>query len=81
MDLIGPSRYGDNSYIFIIVDDYFRFTWTLFLKYKSDTFKAFKKLANMLQNQKGYIIMSLSHRGDFENKWLYLILWEKWDKS
>ena len=51
MDLIGPSRiksYGCNSYILVIVDDYSRFTWTLFLKHKSGSFIAFKKLANML---------------------------------
>ena len=51
MDLIGPSRirsYGGNSYILVIVDDYSRFTWTLFLKHKSDTFEAFCKLSNVL---------------------------------
>ena len=51
MDLIGPSRIrndGVNSYIFVIVDDYSRFTWTLFLKHKSDTFQAFNKFANVL---------------------------------
>ena len=54
MNLIGPFKirsYGGNSYILVIIDDYFIFTWTPFLKHKSDTFKAFKKLANVLQNQ------------------------------
>ena len=55
MNLIGPSRiesYGGNSYILVIINNYSIFTWTLFLKHKSDTFEAFKKLANVLQNKK-----------------------------
>ena len=72
MNLIRPSRirsYGGNSYILIIVDDYSRFTWTLFLKHKSDTFEAFKKLANVLQNKKRHTIVSLrsNHGGEFKN--------------
>ena len=72
IDLIGPFRirsYGKNSYILVIVNDYSRFTWTLFLKHKSDTFEAFKRLAYMLQNQKGYTIMRLrsDHGFEFEN--------------
>ena len=37
MDLCGPMRVqskGGNRYIFVLVDDYTRFTWTLFLKSK-----------------------------------------------
>ena len=39
------------------------------LKHKSDTFEAFKKLANVLQNQKGYPIVSFRSDdiGEFEN--------------
>ena len=47
IDLIRSLRiisYGGNSYILIVVDDYSRLTWTLFLKHKSDRFEAFKKL-------------------------------------
>ena len=53
MDLTELSRirsYRGNSYTLVIADDYSRFTWTLTLKYNRDTFKAFKKLANVLQN-------------------------------
>ncbi|XP_070020619.1 uncharacterized protein [Nicotiana sylvestris] len=35
-----PSR-GGKKYIFVIVDDYYRFTWTLFLKTKDETFPVF----------------------------------------
>ena len=45
MGIIGPSKiksYGGNSNILVIVDNYSRFTWALFLKHKSDTIKTFK---------------------------------------
>jgi len=44
MDLFGPSRtmsLGGNYYAFVIVDDFARFTWTLFLESKSDVLSAF----------------------------------------
>jgi len=46
MDLFGPSRVASlagNLYALVIVDDYSRYTWTLFLAYKNDSYKAFKK--------------------------------------
>ncbi|KAK2354182.1 gag-protease polyprotein [Trifolium repens] len=46
MDLFGPSRtksIGGNYYGLVIVDDYSRFCWTLFLSSKSDTLSAFKR--------------------------------------
>ena len=72
MDLIGPSRtrsHGGNYYVFVIVDDYSRYTWTLFLTHKSDTFQAFTNLAKQIQNQKGSTIVSLrsDHGGEFDN--------------
>ena len=41
----------------------------LFVKHKSYTFEAFKRIANVLQNEKGYTIVSLrsDHGGKFEN--------------
>jgi len=53
MDLFGPSRtmnFGGNYYALVVVDDFSRFTWTLFLQSKSDAFAAFKKFAKRLQN-------------------------------
>ena len=72
MDLIRTFRtrsYGGNSYILVIVNDSSSFTWTLFLKHKIKTFEAFKKFANVLQNQNGYTIMSLrsDHGHKFKN--------------
>ena len=73
MDLFGPSRtmsFGGNYYALVIVDDYSRFTWTLFLTHKSDAFHAFKKLAKLIQNKKNLNIVSIrsDHGEEFENK-------------
>ena len=51
MDLFGPSRtmsFGGNYYALVIVDDYYRYTWTLFLTHKNDAFKVFLKLAKFV---------------------------------
>ncbi|GKD06970.1 retrovirus-related pol polyprotein from transposon TNT 1-94 [Tanacetum coccineum] len=45
MDLFGPSAvrsYGGNRYTLVIVDDYSRYTWTRFLKDKTEAFDQFK---------------------------------------
>ena len=73
MDLFGSSRtmsLGGNYYALVIVDDYSRFTWTLFLVHKRDAFHAFMKLAKILQNKKNLNIASIrsDHGGEFENK-------------
>jgi transposase InsO family protein len=72
IDLFGPSRtksIGGNYYGLVIVDDYSRFTWTLFLKTKDEAFSAFVKLANRIQNEKGIKIVSIrsDHGGEFQN--------------
>ncbi|GJT91654.1 retrovirus-related pol polyprotein from transposon TNT 1-94 [Tanacetum coccineum] len=44
MDLFGPSSirsYGGNRYILVVVDDYSRYTWTRFLKDKTEAFDQF----------------------------------------
>ncbi|KAK0594046.1 hypothetical protein LWI29_032026 [Acer saccharum] len=47
MDLMGPMQtesLGGKRYIFVCVDDFSRFTWTYFLREKSETFDKFKML-------------------------------------
>ena len=73
MDLFGLSRtmsFGGNYYALVIVDDYSRFTWTLFLTHRRGVFHAFKKLAKIIQNKKNLNIASIrsDHGGEFENK-------------
>ena len=45
MDLFGPTRVASFSgmhYAYVLVDDYFRFTWVYFLVHKNDAFKTLK---------------------------------------
>jgi len=51
MDLFGPSRtmsLGGNLHGLVVVDDYSRYSWTLFLHTKKDAYSEFKKLARKL---------------------------------
>ena len=51
MDLFGPSRttsLGGKSYAFVIVDDFSRYTWVLFLAHKNDAFHEFLKLCRKI---------------------------------
>jgi len=51
MDLFCPSRtmsLGRNYYAIVVVDDFSKFTWTMFLHSKSEAYSAFKKLAKRL---------------------------------
>ena len=73
MDLFGPSRtmsLRGNLYALVIVDDFSRYTWTLFLAAKKDIFHALKRLAKMLENEKSSKIVSIQsdHGGEFQNE-------------
>jgi len=72
MDLFGPSRTASlagNYYALVIVDDFSRYTWTLFLASKNDAYKAFKKLAKVLHNENENSIKQIrsDHGGEFQN--------------
>ena len=70
MDLFGPSRtmsFGGNYYALVIVDDYSRFTWTLFLTHKRYVFHAFKKLAIRRE-------LGLLDTNDLDKKLIWLII-------
>jgi transposase InsO family protein len=54
MDLFGPVAYisiGGNKYGLVIVDDYSRFTWVLFLQDKGQTQEVLKKFLRRTQNK------------------------------
>ena len=54
MDLFGPTTYtsiGGNKYGFMIVDDFTRYTWALFLVDKSDVFATFKSIVKGIHNE------------------------------
>ena len=73
IDLFGPSRISslnNSRYALVIVDDYSRFTWTLFLRNKDDAFGKFTDLCKLIQNQKATSIVTIrsDHGGEFENE-------------
>ncbi|GJT66171.1 retrovirus-related pol polyprotein from transposon TNT 1-94 [Tanacetum coccineum] len=73
MDLFGPSAvrsYEGNRYTLVIVDDYSRYTWTRFLKDKTEAFDQFKIFSKKIQNQLGCTIVSIrtDHGREFDNE-------------
>ena len=73
MDLFSSSRaqnLGGKSYAFVIVDDYSRFTWTIFLAFKNKTFIEFSRFVKCIQNKKGYTIIKIrsDNGGEFSNE-------------
>ncbi|GJU06491.1 retrovirus-related pol polyprotein from transposon TNT 1-94 [Tanacetum coccineum] len=73
MDLFGPSAvrsYGGNRYTLVIVDDYSRYTWTRFLKDKTEAFDQFEIFSKKIQNQLGCTIVSIrtDHDREFDNE-------------
>ncbi|GJX12107.1 retrovirus-related pol polyprotein from transposon TNT 1-94, partial [Tanacetum coccineum] len=73
MDLFGPSAvrgYGGNRYTLVIVDDYSRYTWTRFLKDKTEAFDQFEIFSKKIQNQLGCTIVSIrtDHGMEFDNE-------------
>ncbi|GJX04173.1 retrovirus-related pol polyprotein from transposon TNT 1-94 [Tanacetum coccineum] len=73
MDLFGPSAvrsYGGNRYTLVIVDDYSRYTWTRFLKDKTEAFDQFEIFSRKIQNQLGCSIVSIrtDHGREFDNE-------------
>ncbi|GJW57958.1 retrovirus-related pol polyprotein from transposon TNT 1-94 [Tanacetum coccineum] len=73
MDLFGPSdvrSYRGNRYTLVIVDDYSRYTWTRFLKNKTEAFDQFEIFSRKIQNQLGCSIVSIrtDNGREFDNE-------------
>ncbi|CAA2979436.1 Retrovirus-related Pol poly from transposon TNT 1-94 [Olea europaea subsp. europaea] len=72
MDLFGPSRtasLGGKHYAFVIVYNFSRFTWVIFLSLKEEVLKTFKYFCKKVENEKGYSISTIrsDHSGEFDN--------------
>ena len=72
MDLFGPTRsasLSDKKYGYVLVDDFFRFTWVFFLTHKSEAFNEFQILFRKIELDGKYIISNIQsdHGGEFEN--------------
>ncbi|GJU44453.1 retrovirus-related pol polyprotein from transposon TNT 1-94 [Tanacetum coccineum] len=75
MDLCGPMRVASingKRHILVIVDDYSRYTWTLFLRSKDETPEVLKDFLTMIQkNLQALVISVRTDRGtEFLNKTL-----------
>ncbi|GJS69488.1 retrovirus-related pol polyprotein from transposon TNT 1-94 [Tanacetum coccineum] len=75
MDLCGPMRVDSingKKYILVIVDDYSRYTWTLFLRSKDETPEVLIDFLKMIQrNLQAQVIIVCTDRGtEFLNKTL-----------
>ncbi|GJR57138.1 retrovirus-related pol polyprotein from transposon TNT 1-94 [Tanacetum coccineum] len=76
MDLCGPIRVASingKKYILVIVNDYSRYTWTLFLRSKDETPEVLKDFLTMIQrNLQAQVISVRTDRGtEFLNKTLH----------
>jgi transposase InsO family protein len=55
MDLVGPARVrsaGGKWYVLVVVDDYSRYVWVLFLEDKGETFSFVRNLVLRLRNKR-----------------------------
>ncbi|GJS21979.1 retrovirus-related pol polyprotein from transposon TNT 1-94 [Tanacetum coccineum] len=82
MDLCGPMRVASingKKYILVIVDDYSRYTWTLFLRSKDETPEVLKDFLTMIQrNLQAPVISVRTDRGtEFLNKTLNVFFKEE----
>lgn len=58
MDLFGPTptrtqSIGGKSYVFVVVDDFTRYTWIFFLTNKHEVCDVFKRFCHQVENEKG----------------------------
>lgn len=73
MDLCGPMRTksrGGNSYVFVIVDDYSRFTWVIFIANKTEVFDEFKSWVKVTERNHSLNLAGIrtDHGTEFENE-------------
>lgn len=72
MDLMVPMQVeilGGKMYVFMVLNDFSRYTWVKFIIEKSDTFKVFNELYQLLQREKwiGIVMIRSDHGIEFEN--------------
>ena len=72
MDLFGPIAYlsiGGSKYGLVIVDDYSRFIWVIFLQDKSETQETLKRFLRRVQNEFELKVKKIrsDNRSEFKN--------------
>ena len=66
---MSTSTLNEKYYAFVIIDDFSRFTWVLFLTHKSEAFNFFKYFCKRVEKKISSSIIKIhSDRGEFENK-------------
>ena len=71
-DLFGPTRtisLSGKKYGLVIVDDFSRFTWVIFLVHKDELVRPSKSFQNELKMKKSFCISSI--RSDYGGEWCY----------
>lgn len=48
---ITPSTAGGNKYVFVIIDDYSRYMWTILMREKSEAFEKFKRFRTLVEQE------------------------------
>lgn len=72
IDLARPTRtksLGEKTYFFVIVDDFSRYMWVIFLREKLDAFAEFINICKRMKIEKDISIKKIrsDHGGEFEN--------------
>ncbi|GAA0151607.1 hypothetical protein LIER_10294 [Lithospermum erythrorhizon] len=72
MDLMGPMQVENirgKKDIYVLVDDFSRYTWVKFIREKYDAFDAFQQLVAQIQREKGMAIIRIrsDHGKEFGN--------------
>ncbi|CAM8956338.1 unnamed protein product [Rhodiola kirilowii] len=72
MDLCGPMRVQSregNRYVFVIVDDYSRYTWVIFIRSKDEVFESFKTWVKLVERRFADKLKSIrtDHGTEFDN--------------
>lgn len=61
---ISPPTAANNRYIFVLIDDYSRYMWTILMKEKGEAFDKFKKFKSIVEKETGKSIKSFrTNRG------------------
>lgn len=62
--LVEPVSLSERKYTLVVVDDYSRYIWVIFLKKKKETLEKLPKLLKKIQNEQGQSIIKIkSDRG------------------
>ncbi|XP_010413036.1 PREDICTED: uncharacterized protein LOC104699428 [Camelina sativa] len=67
---ISPATLANNRYIFVIIDDFSRYMWSILIKEKSEAFGSFKGFKSVVEKDIGSVIKTLrtDRGGEFTSR-------------